>query len=351
MFYWNFESRLRQTAMVVGQLMKDKFTGIGRIYKPCHIVEDMRRDYGVNISYDKVWHARETAYDLTRGIPEYSYSILHAYGEALKIENSGTVFEIKLEHEVHFKYMFMVLGPCIRGFTSCRPCIIVDGSHLKEKYKGTIIGEPDNLVFVSYRMVSIDNVIRAFFPTTFHGLCTWHLEQNLVTNFKDSTVVGIFRYAVRAFCMTEFQTKLDELCSFRDGVVTKYLEDMGLQRNAPIVVLRMEELLGISTTLHSDYCETRLASEADKGRLYRVEPIDCYRVHTRDNRLDGIINLHTKECMCKEFDSLGILCSHAIIAVKERNIPIHSLCSQFYTVDSLMTAYAEPINPLGHISE
>ncbi|XP_038891632.1 uncharacterized protein LOC120081024 [Benincasa hispida] len=105
------------------------------------------------------------------------------------------------------------------------------------------------------------------------------------------------------------------------------------------------------TTLHSNYCETRLASETDKGRRYRVESIDCYRVHVRNNRLDGIINLHTKECTCKEFESLGIPCSHAIVAARERNIPIHGLCSRFYTVDSLMTAYAEPINPLGHISE
>ncbi|XP_038889367.1 uncharacterized protein LOC120079284 [Benincasa hispida] len=105
------------------------------------------------------------------------------------------------------------------------------------------------------------------------------------------------------------------------------------------------------TTLHSDYCETRLASEADKDRRYRVESIDCYWGHVRDNRLYGIVNLHTKECTCKEFDSLGISCSHAIVAAKERNIPIQSLCSRFYKVNSLMTAYAEPINPLGHISE
>ncbi|XP_038904491.1 uncharacterized protein LOC120090860 [Benincasa hispida] len=105
------------------------------------------------------------------------------------------------------------------------------------------------------------------------------------------------------------------------------------------------------TTLYSDYCKTRLVNEADKGRRYRVVPIDCYRVHVRDNRLDGIVNLHTKECKCKEFDSLGIPCSHAIVATNERNIPIHSLCRRFYTVDSLMTTYVEPINPLSHISE
>ncbi|XP_038895865.1 uncharacterized protein LOC120084035 [Benincasa hispida] len=182
--------------------------------------------------------------------------------------------------------------------------------------------------------------------------------------------------------------------SFRDGAVTKYLEDISLQRWARVyqierrydnmtsnsvecfnsltkeyrlmpIVCFIEHVRGMlqswfyerrnywasRTILHSDYCETRLASEADKGRRYQVEPIDCYQVHVRDNRLDDIVNLHTKECTCKEFDSLGIPCSHAIVVAKERNIPIHRLCNRFYIVDSLMTAYAEPINPLGHISE
>ncbi|XP_038888366.1 uncharacterized protein LOC120078210 [Benincasa hispida] len=193
------------TTTVVGELIKDKFTGIGRVYKPRHIIEDMKKEYGVNISYDKAWRARETAYALARGTPEESCIVLHTYGEALNMENLGTRFEIKLENDVHFKYMFMALGPCIRGFSSCRPVIIVDGSHLKEKYKGAIlvgvsmdgnnqvyplayaivdnetdrawkwfmsnlkcvIGEPPKLVFVSDRAVSIGNAIRVVFPQHF----------------------------------------------------------------------------------------------------------------------------------------------------------------------------------------
>lgn len=38
----------------------------------------------------------------------------------MKMENPGLAFEIKLEDFMHFKHVFMALGPCIRGFTSCR---------------------------------------------------------------------------------------------------------------------------------------------------------------------------------------------------------------------------------------
>lgn len=47
------------TAMVVGQIIKDKFTSVGRVYKPHHIIEDMRKEYGVNISYGEARRARE----------------------------------------------------------------------------------------------------------------------------------------------------------------------------------------------------------------------------------------------------------------------------------------------------
>ncbi|XP_038895847.1 uncharacterized protein LOC120084017 [Benincasa hispida] len=228
----------------------------------------MRREYGVNISYVKAWHARETAYALARGTPEESYVILHAYGEVLKMENPGTRFEIELQNDVHFKYMFMALGPYIRGFSSCRPVIIVGGSHLKGKHKGTMlvgvsmdgnnqvyplayaivdnetdraskwfmsnlkcaIGVHPNLLFVSDRAVSIGNAIRAVFSTTFHGLCTYHLKNNILWNFKDNTIVGIFKDAARAFRMSEFQVHWDQLRTLRNAVVSRYLEDIGLER-------------------------------------------------------------------------------------------------------------------------
>lgn len=55
------------------------------------------------------------------------------------MENPSIIFEIQLDDSIHFKCMFMVLGPCIRGFASCRPIIIVDGASLKEKYKDTML--------------------------------------------------------------------------------------------------------------------------------------------------------------------------------------------------------------------
>ncbi|KAL4011430.1 hypothetical protein IC575_028488 [Cucumis melo] len=43
---------------VVGELIKSKFKG-PRIYKPRDIIEDMRQDYGINMSYEKAWRAEK----------------------------------------------------------------------------------------------------------------------------------------------------------------------------------------------------------------------------------------------------------------------------------------------------
>lgn len=42
---------------LVGQLIKRKFIGIEHVNKPKYIVEDMRRDCSINISYNKAWRA------------------------------------------------------------------------------------------------------------------------------------------------------------------------------------------------------------------------------------------------------------------------------------------------------
>ncbi|KAL0556499.1 hypothetical protein IC582_005013 [Cucumis melo] len=125
---------------VVGELIKSKFKGPGRIYKPRDIIEDTRQDYGINMSYEKAWRARENAYERVRGSPEESYNLLRRYGEALKFTNPGTIFHMKLEDDRFFKYLFMVVGPCVRGFLNCiRPVIVMDGTFLKNKYRGQLI--------------------------------------------------------------------------------------------------------------------------------------------------------------------------------------------------------------------
>ncbi|KAL4023533.1 hypothetical protein IC575_017291 [Cucumis melo] len=200
---------------VVGELIKCKFKEADRIYKPRDIIEDMRQNYGINMSYEKAWRARENAYERVRGSPEESYNLLRRYGEALKFTNPGTIFHMELEDDCLFKYLFMVVGPCVRGFLNCiRPVIVMGGTFLKNKYRGQLIvvicldgnnqiyplafgvvdretddsiqwfleklkgaiGEVPNLGFVTDRKTCFSKGISSVFPSAFHDLCVQHLS-------------------------------------------------------------------------------------------------------------------------------------------------------------------------------
>ncbi|XP_022149027.1 uncharacterized protein LOC111017546 [Momordica charantia] len=50
--------------------------------------------------------------------------------------------------------------------------------------------------------------------------------------------------------------------------------------------------------------------------------------------------------MCKQFDYYEIPCSHAVAAAMFRNVNRYTFCSPKYSLETLITAYAEPIYPL-----
>ncbi|KAL4037008.1 hypothetical protein IC575_000591 [Cucumis melo] len=125
---------------------------------------------------------------------------------------------MELEDDRFFKYLFMAIGPCVRGFLNCiRSIIVMDGTFLKNKYRSLLIvvvcldgnnqiyplafgvvdketdnsiqwfleklkgsiGEVPNLGFVTNRKTCFSKGISSVFPSAFHDLCVQHLTQNL----------------------------------------------------------------------------------------------------------------------------------------------------------------------------
>lgn len=58
------------------------------------------------------------------------------------------------------------------------------------------------------------------------------------------------------------------------------------------------------------------------------------------------VNLVTKSCSCFSFQSLLIPCPHAIAAAIKEKSSIEALVSEFYTVETLASAYSETIVPI-----
>nr|KAJ0207447.1 hypothetical protein LSAT_V11C500295880 [Lactuca sativa] len=95
------------------------------------------------------------ALNLLRGTPEESFQRLPLYCYNLEKKNIRMVIHIKMSDDRKFEYFFMAIGCAIRffyiptslylmsihvrAFQSClRPIIIIDDTHLKGKYLGTM---------------------------------------------------------------------------------------------------------------------------------------------------------------------------------------------------------------------
>ncbi|PHT32753.1 hypothetical protein CQW23_29090 [Capsicum baccatum] len=94
------------------ELMRDS----SNVITPNFMVDEMRRKYGIIISYNKGWRAIQHAYMVIRGTVEENYNRLPSYLHMVKENNLGTYTNIKRDDENRYKcYTVEIENFCLRG--------------------------------------------------------------------------------------------------------------------------------------------------------------------------------------------------------------------------------------------
>ncbi|KAK2638216.1 hypothetical protein Ddye_026011 [Dipteronia dyeriana] len=179
---------------------------------------DMRDKHNINPSYNKAYKSKDYALNNVVGDSWESFKMLHAYFHMLKKCNPGTITEIKADRKNRFKYGFMALEACIEGSnTVIWQIIVVDATHLNSKTRDVllvmmckdgnemiypltfrfanfecskswtwflkqlcgVILKPELLLIILDQHTSISNGMKAIFPDAIHGICAYHLANNL----------------------------------------------------------------------------------------------------------------------------------------------------------------------------
>ncbi|XP_022872040.1 uncharacterized protein LOC111391125 [Olea europaea var. sylvestris] len=242
---------------------------VSTIYTPKDICSEMLHTFGVYLNYTKAWRCREQTLKMIMGDPTESFSRIPSFFYMIQQKNPGTVTYLEIDSHNRFKYCFMALGASIRGWPHCRPVIVVDGTYLNGHCGGTLftvctqdasnsifvltfgVGDNENdnswrwfleklkeaygyrerLCFVSDRHSSIKKAIEHVYPGACHGICSYHLLQNLKHYYEKSgeNITQAFNSAVRAYTLEEFEYNMHRLHTMNENI-TGYLAEVGPEK-------------------------------------------------------------------------------------------------------------------------
>ncbi|KAH9802359.1 SWIM-type domain-containing protein [Citrus sinensis] len=262
------DGRHQVRSWVVGHIIAEKYIQDKRIYTPNDIRADMQQEYGVQLTYQQAYRAREVGLEIVRGNPAESYNLPPKYSHVLTTANEGTVTHFEQDGDDNFLYYFVVLGSSIKGFMQyIRPVIAVDGTHLKGLYRGSmfvatcldgnnqlyplaigimdsenndawewfmmklhrVIGDRPELVIISDRCTAIRRAVLKVFHNATHGVCFYHVKGNIKSQFRMSKALWdefepAFINAAKTYAHEEFKRQLEGLWMIHSGAAD-YLEN------------------------------------------------------------------------------------------------------------------------------
>ncbi|XP_072962790.1 uncharacterized protein [Typha angustifolia] len=229
-------------------------------YKPKEILQDIREQHGIAVSYMQAWRGKERSMAAVHGTLEEGYRLLPAYCEQIRKTNPGSVALVYASGpENCFCRLFISYRASIYGFLhACRPLLELDRAHLKGKYLGTLLcasavdadgtlfplafgivdcESDDNwmwflselrkllgvntdkmpvLTILSERQKGIVEAVETHFPSAFHGFCMRYVSESFRDEFKNSKLVNLFWSAVYALTAAEFEAKVAEMMEVQD---------------------------------------------------------------------------------------------------------------------------------------
>ncbi|XP_019226045.1 PREDICTED: uncharacterized protein LOC109207561 [Nicotiana attenuata] len=391
-----YEQR-QASSSLIGGMIRPKLTNHKRKYTPKDIIDDVKSNLGVDVSYMLAWRAKEKAINFLRGEPADSYKKLPGYLYTMDMTYPGSHIRMGFDHR--------------------RPIVVVDGSHLKSYYTGTFVsastldgaghtlplaygvidsendatwtwffeqfkiayGDRENMCIVSDRNESIIKSVSRVYPDVPHFACIWHLWNNVYKKFKKShaKLSEIYFSMEKAYTQAEFDSLMEKVEKV-DIRVKEYLESADTRGwtmtsnivesiNAALVSARelpiydfLEEVRKIFgrwncsnrkeatqtyTTLGKKYQEMLTLNKTMSTRM-TVVPSTEYLHTVNDGGRHYRVCLLERKCVCGMFQVDELPCPHAWAVLKSKFLMPEEYCSNYYKPNTVVMTYDVPVYPL-----
>ncbi|KAH6834579.1 hypothetical protein C2S53_004034 [Perilla frutescens var. hirtella] len=332
------------SSKVMADYFSKKIRYEGDVLKPRAMIAELLREYGIE-----------------------SFEMLPAYLYTLRVNNIGTVYDIHMTSDHHFKFMFVALGVCISAFRQyMRPVVVVNGTHLKEKSKGVLFvavikdgnekcfplavgvgpiendeswiwfvqhfkmgfGTRDDLVIISDQHQSIKNSVARVYPDAHHGFCYYHIAKNHTRHGKH--LIAMFKKAAYAYKQESFvkymsmivrnETARLPICSLIE--VVRSVTEIWFDKRRELVVSRDHMI--------TEEAYKKLSKEVEKGRHFVSRQTTAYTYKVKDAERSFVVDLQHHSCDCGEFQLDQMPCSHATTAIRSAGHNMYDYVEYYY---------------------
>ncbi|XP_060216251.1 uncharacterized protein LOC132643737 [Lycium barbarum] len=316
-------SQRQATSRLINEIVKPKITNHKRKYTPKDIAKDIKNDFGMDVSYMVAWRAKEKVMIDLRGTMAESYNRL----------------------------------PVIKGFECCRPIVVIDGSHLKTPFNGTVVSASTldgagNILPLAYGVLDSENdkSWTCFFKRFRE---TYRVKENMciVSDRHESINKVVFRiYSEVTHYASYTQGEFDELMLKVQKVemrVAEYLDEAGRDRWARVYATVNR---GWTMTSNIVECINKHLLAARELPIYdfleEIEPSTEFGYAVNDGRRRFIINLSNKTCSCRMFQLDEIPCPHAWAVIKQKSLVVDDYCSDLFKPETVVKTYNIAVDPL-----
>jgi MULE transposase domain/SWIM zinc finger len=220
-----------------------------------HIRNSFRSEGGINLQYHTAYRGKAKALANLHGDFDASYSKIPSLIRKIQSTVPSCSSELILLQEgdkKRFLKCFLCYEACAKAFYYCRPVLVLDATHIKNKYKGVVLAAcsmdgNNEIVPIAFALTDIENyenwvwflnclkqtitslqcneyslisdrakglteAVAECLPLCNHYFCVYHLSQNVKARFRtgDEIFSLIFR-AAKAFNGRAFKAAMDNL--------------------------------------------------------------------------------------------------------------------------------------------
>ncbi|XP_025697392.1 uncharacterized protein [Arachis hypogaea] len=349
------------------------------------IIAEVQSRFNYTISYRKAWLAKQKSIANVFGGWEDSYQALPWWLSVMVQKMPGSVVQIetrplyngneeaqgvKILHRVFWSF-----NSCIRAFRHCKPLVQVDGTHLYEKYKGTLLVAvaQDGTIILCLSPLPWWKGRQLMRVTSFSGICEWYSttveEYNINYKRLEERDEAYARWC-DAIGLRHWVLTFDE--GHRWGHMTTNLVEcinsvLKGARNLPVLALvratyyRLNELFTRKSAetherkragyTYSAFAQQRIEASMQQAGNIVVHHFDrrneVFEVREMTTGKVLVVDLARRTCDCGHFQVERIPCHHVIACCANQRLDWQLYVHDVYKMTEVRKVYKFEFTPLG----